>query len=289
MADSSHQFGGAWTEQKLGILRKYLSAYTTVLSRAPFRTAYIDAFAGTGYRQSSASRKLKGLTELLPTRRFLDGSARVALQCTPPFDDYVFIEKDPARCRELEKLKREFPDKAKQISILQGDANIHIQTMCDESWVRRRAVLFLDPYGMEVSWQTIEAIAETRAIDLWVLFPLGGVNRMLARSGKIPSQWKHRLNELLGATDWHLHFYQTEVSPVLFGSPIERVVKASTQVITDYFLTRLRGCFAGVARNPAILYNSKNSPLYLFCFAAGNPRGAPIALRIASHILKMGS
>jgi hypothetical protein len=42
--------------------------------------------------------------------------------------------------------------------------------------------------------------------------------------------------------------------------------------------------------NPAVLRNSKNSPLYLFCFAAGNSKGVPIALSIASHILKkMGS
>jgi hypothetical protein len=34
-------------------------------------------------------------------------------------------------------------------------------------------VLFLDPYGMQVDWTTIEAIARTKAIDLRVLFPLG--------------------------------------------------------------------------------------------------------------------
>ena len=54
------------------------------------------------------------------------------------------------------------------------------------------------------------------------------------------------------------------------------------------FLRRLRGCSARVAQNPAILRNSKNCPLYLFCFAAGNPEGAPIALKIAYHILKDG-
>ena len=44
----------------------------------------------------------------------------------------------------------------------------------------RRAVLFLDPYGMEVEWDTMVAIAKTQAIDLWILFPLGiAVNRLL--------------------------------------------------------------------------------------------------------------
>jgi hypothetical protein len=46
-------------------------------------------------------------------------------------------------------------------------------------------------YGMQVDWTTVEAIARTKAIDLWVLFPLGiGVNRLLTKSGDIPdSLW----------------------------------------------------------------------------------------------------
>lgn len=45
------QFGGDWTEEKLARIEKYLGAYTKILSKQPFRFAYIDAFAGTGYRQ----------------------------------------------------------------------------------------------------------------------------------------------------------------------------------------------------------------------------------------------
>lgn len=50
-------FGGGWTKQKLKVLRKYLSAYTTALKRQPFKTAYIDAFAGTGYRELKDDRR----------------------------------------------------------------------------------------------------------------------------------------------------------------------------------------------------------------------------------------
>ena len=60
-------------------------------------------------------------------------------------------------------------------------------------------MLFLDPYGMQVEWRTIEAIAKTEAIDLWLLFPLAiGVNRLLTKSGEIPESWRRRLNLLLG-------------------------------------------------------------------------------------------
>jgi three-Cys-motif partner protein len=302
VSDDAHVFGGPWTEQKLAILGEYLSRYSTALKNQKFKKGYIDAFAGTGYRENTATAKAEQsehrevaqstLPEMTdspePLERFLDGSARVALQCDPEFDRYVFIEKSTARCQELKRLKIQFPNKAGRIFIKRGDAIDEIQSMCKKDWAKHRAVLFLDPYGMQVQWKTIEAIANTRAVDLWVLFPLGGVNRMLTQSGEIPPEWRNRLDELLGTTDWHEHFYQIEETSSLFNERIERVVKARIEVISEYFLARLRSCFAGVAPNPMVLRNSKNSPLYLFCFAAGNPNGSRVALKIASHVLKMG-
>ena len=151
-------------------------------------------------------------------------------------------------------------------------------------------MLFLDPYGMQVDWTTVEAIARTKAIDLWVLFPLGiGVNRLLTKSGDIPDSWRRRLNLLLGTEEWYEELYRFESTPTLFGGEVERVVKASTETIGRYFNNRLKSIFAAVAEEPKVLRNSANSPLYLLCFAAGNPRGAPIALRIANHLLKKGT
>lgn len=88
--------------------------------------------------------------------------------------------------------------------MLRGDANDRIQELCDKDWPKHRAVLFLDPYGMQVEWKTIEAVARTRPIDMWLLFPLGiGVNRLLTKSGEIPPSWRSRLDLLLGTTDWY--------------------------------------------------------------------------------------
>jgi hypothetical protein len=97
------------------------------------------------------------------------------------------------------------------------------------------------------------------------------------------------LNLLLGTEDWYEEFYRFESLPTLFGEPEERVVKASTETIGKYFNNRLKSIFPAVADEPKVLRNSANSPLYLLCFAAGNPKGAPIALRIATHLLKKGT
>jgi len=148
-------------------------------------------------------------------------------------------------------------------------------------------VLFLDPYGMQVEWETIECVARTKAIDMWLLFPLGiGVNRLLTRSGDIPSSWRVRLNKLLGTSEWEEAFYRVERTRTLFDDDETHVVKASQESIGVFFNNRLKSVFEGVAEKPGVLRNSTGSPLYLLCFAAANPKGAPIALSIAEHILK---
>lgn len=288
----AHAFGGDWTSRKLDILTKYLAAYTTALKDQPFRKAYIDAFAGTGYRtrrderSSSNGPLFPDLAEPAP-QALLDGSARMALQVTPRFDRYIFIDSSPDRCAQLETLKEEFPDLANDITIHPADANVEIQKLCAMNWQSHRAVLFLDPYGMQVEWQTIAAVASTKAIDMWLLFPLGiGVNRLLTKSGEISDSWRSRLDTLLGTTDWYDEFYTVESTPTLFGTDEQRVTKAATETIGRYFNERLKSVFAGVSEHPAVLRNSKNCPLYLLCFAAGNAKGASIAIRIADNLLK---
>jgi three-Cys-motif partner protein len=290
-----HRFGGDWTTRKLDVLAKYLKSYTTALKKTPFEKLYIDAFAGTGYREARRQKDPRdaGDNLLFPDlaqaepQGLLDGSARRALATDPPFQRYVFIERDAARCAELEALRRDFPALADDIEIRQGEANAEIQALCSGDWRSRRAVLFLDPYGMQVEWSTIEAVARTRAIDVWVLFPLGiGVNRLLTKSGDIPDPWRRRLDVLLGTQDWCDEFYQIKTEPSLFRNDQERVVKASTATIGRYFNQRLASVFAGVAAQPGVLRNSRNNPLYLLCFAVGNARGRDIALRIANHLLE---
>lgn len=297
---STHRFGGDWTDAKLDVLAKYLKSYTTALAgkptpAQPFRKAYIDAFAGTGTR-SAREPALSGAPETLlfpdlaeaAPQKLLDGSAKLALQVEPRFDKYIFIERSPERCRQLEGLKTEFPALANDIDVRQGEANEVIQKLCADpsKWTSRRAVLFLDPYGMQVEWKTIVAVAATKAIDLWLLVPLGmGMNRLAPNSGKLPESWRQRMNAFLGTADWYDDFYKVETKLTLFGDH-QVQVKASMDVMARYFNNRLKKVFAGVAEEPGVLWNSSNNPLYMFCFAVGNERGKDIALRIANHLLR---
>jgi three-Cys-motif partner protein len=146
----------------------------------PFQKIYIDAFAGTGYRDARRDDKRPSTQSLLfpdlaelEAQTLLDGSARLALQTEPSFDKYIFIDRSAERCTDLEDLKAKFEHLAPRIQINRGNANTEIQKLCSEDWHYRRAVLFLDPHGMQVEWKTMEAIAKTKAIDPWVALPAG--------------------------------------------------------------------------------------------------------------------
>jgi three-Cys-motif partner protein len=164
------------------------------------------------------------------------------------------------------------------------DANKVLRKWCKErDWSKERAVVFLDPYGMQVEWGTIEALAATKGVDLWYLFPLG-VARMLTLDGKIDESWRKRLDTLFGTNEWSNRFYQTKVRNGLFGEFEELVRDATVENIQGFIKERLGTQFTAVA-NSRVLRNSKSSPLFALCFAASNEKGAPTALKIAQGIL----
>ena len=290
----SQSFGGDWTEQKLECVRKYLQAYTTIMNRQQFEFAYIDAFAGTGYREimldEDSNQALFPELDTQEVVNFRQGSARNALEVQPPLKKYIFIEQDKNNFTELEKLRDQFLLKDEfskdSIECILTEANEYLIDVCNRNWERHRALVFLDPFGMQVEWKTINLIADTKAIDLWLLFPIGTVNRLLKRDAEIREVIREKLNQFFGEEDWYEIFYKLAHENSLFDEE-ERWEKVGNifSEIEQYFMKRLQGIFAGVATNPLSLRNSKNVPLYLLCFAAGNPRGAKTAVKIAQDIL----
>lgn len=285
-------FGGGWTEEKLKRIAKYLPAYTKIFKSNPkasfLTTYYVDAFAGTGYRnisEKSPEHELFADLAQNDTSMFLKGSARIALEVQPEFDKYLLIDIDPENIIELEKLKSEFNDKKDRIEIIKGDANTVLKEWIKKvDWRKHRAVVFLDPYAMDIEWSLIESIANTKAIDLWLLFPLGAVNRTLTKNALPPESWKNAINRIFGTTEWEKIFYSLDPQTNLFKEP-SLIKDADFDKIKEYFISRLETVFTMVAKNTLILRNNNNVPLFMLCFAAGNPTGAPTAVKIASHIL----
>ena len=288
------EFGGAWTQKKLDALKKYLQAYTRIFKRDArrarfFSISYVDAFAGTGTLRRP---ELGGLAEFLPELKeyeegFRKGSVKRALEVDPPFDKYVFVEKDAKKCTELEAIAADFP--GRRVTVLNEDANVALQKWCEGlDTEHERAVVFLDPFGAAVEWRTISALGQTRAVDLWVLFPYSAINRMLVNDRKPPKAWADRLTSVFGTAEWENAFYSRNAFRSLLDSTqrVERVHKsANHRVITDFFEKRLLQEFVAVG-DPLPMHNSNGSLLFILFFAAGNSYSATTGLKIANDIIR---
>lgn len=224
------------------------------------------------------------------TKEFQDGSVRVALDLPQKFHQYIFIDNKASHVVALQELiEKEFSDVKGKYEVVHQDANTWLVSWCNsQSWRTQRAVVFLDPYGMSVDWHTIEAIANTKAIDLWILFPFAiGANRMMPKDVLPEKDWAIRLTKTFGTVDWIRRCYQKTTTTNLFGEIDNSVTKiAGADEILEFFLERLRSVFPHVVDIPMVLYNSNNTPMYALCFAAGNPKGGETALKIAAHLAR---
>jgi len=263
------------------------------LKKQPFNLIYIDAFAGTGQIQLQAEEVESEQLQLDTEEHdiivnYCEGSVHIALDLESPFDQYVFIEQKEAHARQLAETVNNFPHLSSRIEIVHTNANDFLRAFCEMTdWRNNRCVLFLDPYGLQLEWKTLEAVAKTKAIDTWILFPHAiGVNRLLRKDGNIPEAWRERLDNMFGTSDWHTCFYTRKTYDDLFAGATEDDAKTATlEGIVHYYNERLSSIFEAVLETPLILARPQGTPLYAFCFACGNKNGADIAIRIAKHIV----
>jgi three-Cys-motif partner protein len=255
-----------WSEDKLQLLGKYLHAYTVIMKDQQWCRGYhyIDAFAGTG---KSLARD---------EERYIDGSPRVALTIKHPFNSYTFIEKTSWRVQRLRELEGKFPDRA--IRIHEGDCNRIITTEITPR-IRyeqfNRGLIFLDPFGMDTEWSTIEQIAETRALEIFMNFPVMALNRTVLPNdpNALTEAQIERMNRFWGTKEWRGDIY--EEVPTLFG-PVEMKIRRTTgQRLGRLFKKRLEGVFPNVT-DPLLMTNSKNAPLYCLIFAGHKKKSADI-------------
>lgn len=298
---SLNKFQNTHTSEKLSILTKYLTFYTNALKNQGFALTYIDAFAGSGeYSVDLADMTLFENTSENESKIIMPGSAKLAMDVMPKLDALVFIEANERRAQSLENMASERDDK--RVKVVRGDANETVVKLCKKiPWHRKngsilgmRAVMFLDPYGMQVEWKTLKAISDTRAIDLWYLFPTNAVTRQAAHSLKKVDEHKSAaLDRVLGGDWWRQVFYDNPEdnpqTPFLPGleSPDEMRRNIDSTGIEKAFHKRLSDLFPYVAPQPRRLYRDKLHHFSLFFTVANDSTKAKgLASNAAVHILK---
>ena len=180
----------------------------------------------------------------------------------------------------------EFPDRAPSVQIIKKNANVAVPEWCEGLKTNDRALVFLDPYGMQVDWKTVESLAASQKVDLWVLVPLGQAIIRLLTAKQPPEEWGRALTRFFGTDDWKDHFYITRNSTNLFGDEDVEVREVDFDRITNYVVSRLSKIFASVLDEPVFLRNKTGIPIYLLCFAASNPKGSSVAVKIAKDIAR---
>ena len=285
---------GEWATEKLTCLCKYLSAYTTILRTKHYRGYfYVDAFAGPGslrVRRPQSDPAQLSLLELVSHAKedaeaYIAGSPRAALSIKHPFTDYVFIEKDKERVRELSSLQEQYGKSGPRIHIKNDNCNDYLHGLLERnrrSWHEWRGVVFLDPFGMQVPWKTLVSLAETKAIEVLVNFPVGmAIQRLLPRNGKFTDNARRKLDWYFGTTEWHSLMYEKYMG--LFGEDVEKSSGAADKLV-KWYRSRLKDIFGhvSVARE---VQTQAGRPLYYLIFAGPNRAG----VRIANDVLKQGA
>jgi three-Cys-motif partner protein len=107
-----------WTRNKLSILAGYLPAFNVASSKRSPERLYIDLMAGEPFNRDKE------------TGEEFDGSARLALSCTPPFTRIALCEM-PQKAAALEKdLRARYPGRS--FRVYPGDCN---ETIEQVPWV----------------------------------------------------------------------------------------------------------------------------------------------------------
>ncbi|MFA0960513.1 three-Cys-motif partner protein TcmP [Roseivirga sp. BDSF3-8] len=272
-----NEFGGDWTEQKIVILEKYAQAFLKVFKDKPYiKLLYFDGFAGSGDIKSRSGELIEG------------AALRILKIDNPrPFDLYYFVEYNEGYKNALEgAIQEKFPNR--NYYVVAEDCNIKIQDMVTkflgtEKGKNYKVLAFIDPKGMQVNWKSIEMLKD-HSVDLWILSPTGGANRLLKKDGKISKAWLDRLNKFMGLSEEEVkaYFYKNSDQMDIWGNT-ETLVKQKDAVnrLHELYVNQLKSVFKYTTA-PFVMRNSTNSIMFHFFMATNNP----IAKKIADSVIK---
>lgn len=261
---------GIWSEVKLAIIKEYASAYARILDatrrdKIPnLRWLYIDAYAGPGFHLSKA------------TGETVEGSPLIALNTSPSFSEYHFIDTEPRRVEQLRKLA----GPRKDVFTYSADCNeVLLQKVFPRARYEnyRRALCLLDPYNINLRWEVIEAAGKMGSVDMFLNLMVMDINRNVLRRNpdKAIQSKVEQFTRLWGDETWRNAGYDTTQS--LFEEP----EKVSNPQFAEAFRQRLikKACFKHVGQ-PMPMKTKTNSVIYYLFFASQKPVAANIVKEI---------
>jgi three-Cys-motif partner protein len=259
---------GYWSELKLEIVEKYGSAYTSTFKNNRLKKYYIDGFSGAGVHLSKK------------TATQVEGSPSRALNISPPFDEFYFIDLDEEKTSYLQTICGNRSD----VHIHTGDCTEYLTELLPKIQFKNyeRALGLLDPYGLHIDWEVMYLAGQSKVIDMFLNFPVMDINRnaIWKNPEKVPRDGIERMTKFWGDESWKQAAYAESPQGNFFGP---QMVKQGNDEIVAAFRQRLKQV-AGFkfVPEPLPMRNSTNAVVYYLFFASQKPVAEKIITDIFS-------
>ena len=190
------------TVTKLEFLKKYLNAYLSAAKKLP-KKYYIDAFAGTGKNVLCNIKECKSKGGEKCTKcgkgTITDGSALISIKLEKKFTKYLIVEMIDNNFNELKSRIQKGIDHNTylKIKLLQNDANKILINLHKYTSPYHGFVIFLDPEGPELYWETIKYLSKIPKTELLILYPY---DMSLVRL--TTKEHSNKLDRFYGGSQW---------------------------------------------------------------------------------------
>lgn len=295
-------FGDEHTRLKLETVERYLNAYTTALKQKSFTLLYVDVCAGSGAsipRAALTSQEegngqqqlLEAPASAVDTDQIIVGSAIRALGITPAFDRYVLNDVKKSNVDALrEKIKSDFSHLYDRVTLSQFDANKMLLALCRETnWKSARAVVFLDPFGLQIKYETLLELGRTKAVDVWYLVPVFAMYRQIRGDGLVLEDGGRSVDEALGTKEWRNVVAIEEKGQMDLWGVSRPISKRAVDVAWFEAVAkeRLKLAFGGQVVDEVLPLGRNGLHEFSLMFAWANPSDkARLASKLAKAVLK---
>jgi len=227
---------GPWAEQKYQYVGMYAQLFSTGMKNKWPHRIYLDLFSGPGY------------SRVRETNRVVLGSPMIALTLPDRFDSYVFADEN---AKSLDALRTRVSRLGLSVTptYIPGDANDKVGRVIDivskTPTQNTLSFCFLDPYKLNIHFDTVRRIADGRAVDFLILLALyvdarRNIQFYAAKDNRTidmflgDNQWRPRWRAAELAGDTIVEFlakeYSTRMKEIGYlPMSIEHMVKIRTQ------------------------------------------------------------
>lgn len=254
-----------WSLEKYKLVGSYCDIFTRGMRNKWEQLVYIDLFAGAGY------------AKIEETKRSYLSSSLIAMSVPIPFDKYILCEQDSdkfdALSKRVTRLKPEL-----DVTLINGDSNIIIDQVISSlpkfnKGNKMLTFCFVDPYSLNFSFDTINALGSKLLVDYLILHALHmDANRNLNNYIKLENE---KIANYLGDQIWREKYLAD--------------CKENSTNFVKFLNDRYQEQMTSIGyqnKNLAhqIKSNEKNLPLYYLSFYSKHPRGIDFYKKVEANL-----